>query len=130
MDEVDEILQEKTKETVKRMLNRGISVESLSAAIQHKLVVKLCDTIDATSENALKQSISLKECIEATRNDFVTESSALRESMSWIQSSLEEFRKSNQRASKALTVATYVLAGFAFIQAVILALQLLGKGVH
>ena len=66
----------------------------------------------------------MKECIETARNNFVTESGAFRTSMGEIQTSLQEFRESNERASKALTVATYVLAGVALIQAIILALQL------
>ena len=37
--------------------------------------------------------------------------------------SIDEFRKSNETSSKALIVATYVLAGVAFVQAVIFALQ-------
>jgi hypothetical protein len=125
MGEVDRILEERTEETIRRMLNRAMASESLTATVQYKLVGKLCDTIDTASENALRQSSSLGECIEAARNNFVTESSAFRKSMGEIQISLEEFRKSNERASKALTKATYILAFVALVQAVILAYPLL-----
>jgi hypothetical protein len=37
--------------------------------------------------------------------------------------SIDKFQKSNEKSSKALIVATYVLAGVASIQAIIFALQ-------
>ena len=96
---------------------------AMIAAIQVKLIDKLCDAIDTASRDFVIQSNGLKECIEGARNNFVTESGGLRKSMGGIQSSLEEFRKSNEQSSKALTVATYVLAGVASIQAIIFVLQ-------
>jgi len=78
-------------------------------AIQVQLVDKLSDAIDEASECS------------------ATESRALRESMGGIRSSLHKFRESNEKASRALTRATYalagVLAGVALIQATIFALQ-------
>ena len=97
---------------------------TMSMAIQVKLVGKLCDTIDTASGNFLRESGVLRELIEGARNDFVTESGAFRKSMKEVQTSLEEFRKSNEVASKALTIATYVLAFVALVQAVILAYPL------
>jgi hypothetical protein len=78
---------------------------AISAQIQLQLVGKLCSSVDTAS------------------GDFVRQSHALRESMGGIRSSLRKFRESNERASRALTRATYVLAGVALIQAVILILQ-------
>lgn len=97
---------------------------TMSAAIQVKLVGKLCDTIDAASESFLRQSNDLKEYIGATRKDFVEQSVTFRKSLEAVRGSLEEFRKSNETASKALTKATYILAFVALVQAVILAYPL------
>ncbi len=62
---------------------------TMSAAIQVKLVGKLCDTIDTASGNFLRESSVLRELIEGARNDFVTESGAFRKSMGEVQTSLE-----------------------------------------
>ena len=97
---------------------------TMSAAIQVKLVGKLCDTIDTASENFLRQSSVLNESIGRAREDFVEQSVTFRKSMEAVRGSLEEFRKSNEAASKALTKATYVLAFVALVQAVILAYPL------
>lgn len=107
-----------------------ISIENplprtMSAAIQVKLVAKLCETIDTASRDLLRQSSELKEYIEAVRKDFVEQSVTFRKCLEAVQGSLEEFRKSNETASKALTKATYVLAFVALVQAAILAYPLL-----
>jgi len=101
----------------------GAQFQLSKLAIEVKLIGKLSDIINTASVDVLRQSGFLKETIEAARNNFITESGALRKSMGEIRSSLEEFRESNEKSSKALTVATYVLAGVASIQAVIFALQ-------
>jgi hypothetical protein len=119
------IVDKSLEEILKHMENRaGDTIETLAATIQAKLVGKLCNTIDTASENLLRQISLLKELIEKARDDFVTESGAFRKSMGEIQTSLEEFQKSNETASKALTRATYVLAFVALVQAVILAYPL------
>lgn len=123
MSDADRILEERTEETIKRMINKAIVSESLTAAVQYKLAGKLCNTIEAASGDFVRQSNGLKECVEAANNNFVAESRAFRESMGGIRSSLRKFRESNERASRALTRATYVLAGVALIQAVILIVQ-------
>lgn len=123
MSEAEEIFREPVEDTVSRMLNRAIASESLAATVQYKVTRLLWDSIGALSGNFVKQSNSLKDCIEAARKDFVTESKALKESMGGIRSSLDEFRKSNEKSSTALTRATYVLAGVALIQAIIFVLQ-------
>jgi hypothetical protein len=105
MSEADRILEERTEETIKRMINKAVASESLTAAVQHKLVGKLCDTIEGANAN------------------FVAESRAVRESIGGIRSSLRKFRESNEKASKTLTRAIYVLAGVALIHAIILVLQ-------
>jgi hypothetical protein len=99
--------------------------DAMSAAIQVGVVNKLCNTIDTASENFLLQISHLNERIEGARNNFVTESDAFRKSMAEIKASLEEFRESNEKASRTLTRATYVLAFVALVQAVILAYPLL-----
>jgi hypothetical protein len=96
---------------------------AMIAAIQVRLIDKLCDAIDTASRDFVIQSNGFKECIEGARNNFVTESGALRKSMGEIRSSLEEFRKSNEKSSNALTVATYVLACVALVQTGIFVLQ-------
>ncbi|HXX34743.1 MAG TPA: hypothetical protein VEM15_09745 [Thermodesulfobacteriota bacterium] len=123
MSEADKILEEKTEETIRRMINKGMVSESLTAAVEYKFVDKLCDTIGAASGDFVRQSVHLQQCVEGANDNFVAESRAFRESMGGIRSSLRKFRESNERASKALTRATYVLAGVALIQAVILILQ-------
>ncbi len=97
---------------------------TMSTAIQVKLVAKLCETIDTTSRDFLRQSSELKEYIEAVRKDFVEQSVTFRKCLESVKGSLEEFRKSNETASRALTKATYVLAFVALVQAVILAYPL------
>lgn len=71
----------------------------------------------------VKSISALIKCVEGVKDNFVTEGSALRESMGGIRSSLHKFRESNEKASTALTRATYILAGVALIQALIFFLQ-------
>jgi CHAD domain-containing protein len=97
--------------------------DAISAQIQSHLVNRLSIAIDQATAGLVRQGISLEQCVEGAKNNFVTESHSLRESMGGIRSSLETFRKSTEKSSKALTTATYVLAGVAFIQAVIFAFQ-------
>ena len=123
MTEADKILEERTEETIKRMINKGITSESLVAAMEYKLVGKLCDTIEAASGEFVRQSVNLQQCVEGANNNFVAESRAFKESMGGIRSSMRKFRESNEKGSKALTRATYVLAGVALIQALLLILQ-------
>jgi len=123
MSDADRILEETTEETIKRMINKAVASESLAAAVQYKLASKLCGAIEAASGDFVRQSLNLQQCFEGANNNFVTESRAFTESMGGIRSSMRKFRKSNEKASKALTRATYVLAGVALIQAVVLILQ-------
>jgi len=123
MSDGDRILEERTEETIKRMVSKGIASGSLTAAVQYKLAGKLCDAIEAASGDFVRQSVNLQQCVEGANNNFVAESRAFTESMRGIRSSMRKFRNSNEKASKALTRATYVLAGVALIQAVILILQ-------
>jgi hypothetical protein len=48
MNEVDGILEERTEETLRRMLNRAIVSESLTVVVQYKLVGKLSNAIKKT----------------------------------------------------------------------------------
>ncbi len=96
---------------------------AMMAAIQSRLVADLNGAICQATDGIVRQGSSLERLVERARDDFVTESRALRESMGTIRSSLRKFRKSNEKSSKALTVATYVLAGVAGIQALIFFLQ-------
>lgn len=118
------------EEIVRDMEGLGhISVDNplphtMSAAIHMKLVGKLCDTIDTASDNFVRQSNDLKVYIEAAGEDFKKQSDALRESFREVRNSLDEFKKSSEKASSALTIATYVLAFVALVQAVILAYPL------
>jgi hypothetical protein len=123
MEEVDKILNEPIEKTVIGMLHKVVSSETLAAVVQYKVTRLLWDAIGVLSANFVKQSDVLKECAEKAKDDFVNESKYLRESMEEIRSSLEKFRVSAVKSSNALTRATYVLAGVAFIQAVIFVLQ-------
>jgi len=109
------------EEIVRDMEGLGhISVDNplphtMSAAIHVKLVGKLCDTIDTASDNFVRQSNDLKVYIEASGEDFKKQSGALRESFREVRNSLDEFKKSSEKASSALTIATYVLAFVALV---------------
>ena len=116
------------EQLVKDLAGLRVSPEShipaaISAQIQVKLIGKLCDAMDTASANIVIQSVKLQQCVEGANNNFVAESRAFSESMGGIRSSMRKFRESNERASKSLTTAIYVLAGAALIQAVILVLQ-------
>ena len=125
------IIEDKTPEQlVKELVGLHVSSEShipaaISAQIQLKLIGKLCDAMDAVSANMVIQSVNLRQSVEGANSNFVAESRSFGESIGGIRSSLRKFRESNERASKTLTRAIYVLAGVALIQAVILILQLL-----
>ena len=97
--------------------------DAMNAAIQVRLTAKICGSMDAASTDFVRQSTNLKECVDAARNNFVDESHDFRKSIGEIRSSLEEFRNSSEKSSRALTRATYVLAGVALIQAIIFVLQ-------
>jgi prefoldin subunit 5 len=83
--------------------------------IELKMVEQLCEAIKATGSNLFKASTSLKESSE--------------NSVETLKKSIDEFRKSNERTSKALTTATYILAFVALVQAAIFAYPLLSNGV-
>jgi hypothetical protein len=101
--ETDEILKEGTEETVRRMLNRAVASESLSAAVQHKITTELCKAIKITGESLFNASTSLRESTES--------------SVETLNKSIDDFRKSNERTSNALLRLTWVLVFAACVQA-------------
>lgn len=101
--EVDEILKEGTEETVRRMLNRAVASESLSAPVQHKIATELSKAIKITGESLFNASTSLRESTES--------------SVETLKKSIDDFRKSNERTSNALIRLTWVLVFAASVQA-------------
>ena len=116
------------KEVLRDFENLGssLSVQSalpraMSAVIQARLTEKLCASIDTAGEGFVKQMSDLKIYVEAAKKDVNEQSGLLRESFWEVRDSLDEFKKSNEKSSRALTRATYVLAAVALIQVVIIA---------
>jgi len=95
--------------------------ELQKAAIQVRLATTICNSIDTGSINFFRQIIVLQELIEKARSDFINESDNFRKSMGEVQTSLEKFQKSNEKASKALTIAINILAFVAAVQVLIFA---------
>jgi len=102
MEEVDEILKEGTEETVRRMLNKVVASESLTAVVQHKIASELCEAIKTTGSTLFKASTSLKESSE--------------NSVETLKKSIDDFRKSNERTSKVLIALTAVIGFAALVQ--------------
>ena len=112
MLDIDKVVEEGTEETIRRFLNRsGDSTEALTATVQYKLVGELSTAIKTTGSTLHNASNALRDSTEKWRETLKT--------------SIDDFRKSNERASKALTIATYVLAFVALVQAAIFAYPLL-----
>jgi hypothetical protein len=95
--------------------------ELQKTAIQVRLATTICNSIDTGSINFFRQIIVLQELIEKARSDFINESYNFRKSMGEVQTSLEKFQKSNEKASKALTIAINILAFVAAVQVLIFA---------
>ncbi len=94
-----------TEDILKEMANlaggdlRFPTFDAMKAFIQVGTVDKLCGIIGAAG------------------GDFVKQSNALRESVGHLKDSIDDFKKSNERTSKAIIWLTVVLAIAALIQA-------------
>ena len=117
------------EEIVRDMEGLGhISVDNplphtMSAAIHVKLVGKLCDTIDTASGNFIRQSNALNESIGRAREDFIKMTGESMRKIDDLKSSIDDFRKSNERTSKVLIGLTIVLAFAAIVQVTTLIYQ-------
>ena len=109
---LEELKGEKTEDILEGMHKREFSKTTdvpfhvAESLIEVRIIEQLYETIETTGETLSKASIALKESTEG--------------SIKILRISIDDFRKSNEIASKALTNATYVLTFVALIQAVIL----------
>jgi len=113
MVDVDKIVNESTEETLRRFLRKsGDSVEALTAAAQYKLVDELSKTIKTTGSTLFKASTALRESTD--------------ESIKILRTSIDDFRKSNEKTSKVLIALTAVI-GFATLVQAFYAIMLILK---
>jgi hypothetical protein len=103
MNEVDGILEQRTEEILRRMLNKAIVSESLTAVVQYKLVDKLSNAIEKTGSELSATSTALKE--------------SSKESVETLKKSIDDFRKSNEKTSKVLIALTAVIGLATLVQA-------------
>ena len=103
MDDVDRILEEGIEETVRRMLNRVVASESLTAAVEYKLVGELSKAIKVTGSDLFKASTALRDSTD--------------ESVKILKKSIDDFRKSNEKTSKVLIALTAVIGFATLVQA-------------
>jgi hypothetical protein len=103
MGDVDRILEERTEEPIRRMLNRAMASESLTTAVKYKLVGESSEAIKATRSNLFKAGIALRESTD--------------ESLKTLKTSIDDFRKSNERNSGALIFLTKALVFITAVQA-------------
>jgi hypothetical protein len=99
--------EEKSAEEILKGLEnyQGKSIEWWAAAIQVKIVNQLCRSIGAAGGDFVNTSTALKESI----ND----------SSKALKDSIDEFRKSNERNSRALNLFTLIIGIAAVIQVVL-----------
>lgn len=116
-----EDLKEKKTEDILEGMHRGefsktadVPFHVAESLIEVRIMEQLYERIKTTGETLFKASMALKESTD--------------QSILILKTSIDDFRKSNETASKALTRATYVLAFVALIQAVVLVYPLLKGG--
>jgi hypothetical protein len=113
-------LEKKSTEEILGDMNNGkmgrptdVPFQVAKAAIEIKIVNQICGIISGTGESLFKTSTVLKEAID--------------KSLETLKISIDDFRKSNERTSKALVVLTAVI-GFAALVQAFYAIVLILKG--
>lgn len=110
------------EQLIKDLEDLRVSPEShipaaISAHIQVKLVGKLCDTIDAARENFSQQSTALETSIAGARQDFIKMTGESIRKVDDLKTSIDDFRKSNEKTSKVLIALTAVIGLATLVQA-------------